>query len=93
MFNKLRGRQKWESFFPRKWSFSFTLTLLHSEQPKLNGVLAILSAIGLTVKRHWLGMKKRPCLLALIFFISSLCQIKMFILKGDCKRNIQCLKK
>ena len=26
--------------------FSCTLTFLHSEQPKLNGVLAVLSAIG-----------------------------------------------
>ena len=27
--------------------FNLTLTLLHSEQPKLCGVLAVLSAIGL----------------------------------------------
>ena len=29
--------------------FPYTLTLFHSERPKLNGVLAILSAIGLRV--------------------------------------------
>ena len=27
-----------------------TLTLLHSERPKLHGVLAVLSAIGLTLE-------------------------------------------
>ena len=36
-------------------SNSFSLTLLHSEQPKLYGVLAILSAIGFRVDPFWKG--------------------------------------
>ena len=36
-----------ENFSVGNYSFSNTLNLLHSEWPKLYGVLAILSAIGL----------------------------------------------
>ena len=35
----------------------FSLTLLHSEDPKLYGVLVILSAIGLREKQHILSFK------------------------------------
>ena len=38
-----RGQLLWNKYAP------FFLTLLHSEQPKLNGVLAVLSAIGFRV--------------------------------------------
>ena len=45
------GNTKGKNFLPYEQMFS--LTLLHSEQPKLCGVLAILSAIGLKRNLHF----------------------------------------
>ena len=48
----------------RRGTQYFRLTLLHSERPKLYGVLAVLSAIGLGI--HLIALKSRYCITLLI---------------------------
>ena len=49
--NAISRRKRYKSILPTKLLFlkvnPFTIILLHSEQPELYGVLAVLSAIGL----------------------------------------------
>ena len=57
-----------ENVKKKKNSYLLTLTLLHSKQPKLYGVLAVLSATGLKIldmklgTRHYFSLALSPAL-------------------------------
>ena len=69
-----------------------TITLLHSEQPKLHRVLAVLSAEGLTTYEclDWLKKKKNDlfpkCMYTCIYYSSRVALLKKK------RKNDQCLK-